>query len=231
MKKIYQILLPVLFLLSLSFTLFAQNSFFTSKNEASISLLNSKRAIIPNKYNTVQADVNKLKNFLWSLPSLKNLANHNAAPIIELPMPDGSMAKFRVWESSIMHPALQAKCAEIKSFGGQGITDPYATIRFDYNPYFGFSAQILSAVTGRIFIDPYIRGDVNNYMSYYSRDAKRSGDFVCDLRSNAKDYPNPASIVAAGPCRGTQLYTYRLALACMENMRLQLQVQTLLCLQ
>ena len=214
MKKIYQISLSVLFLLSLSFTLFAQNSFFTPKSEAAISLVNGNRAIIPNKYNTIQADVDKLKNFLWSLPSLKNLVNRNAAPILEIPMPDGSMAKFRVWESSIMHPELQAKFAEIKSFGGQGITDPYATIRFDYNPYFGFSAQILSAVTGRVFIDPYVRGDINNYMSYYSRDAKRSGDFVCDLRSNAKDYPNPASIVAAGPCRGTQLYTYRLALAC-----------------
>ena len=215
MKKIYQGSLSILFFLSLSFSLVAQNSFFTPKSEAAISLTNnSKRVIIPNKYNTIQADINQLKNFLWSLPAEKNVGNRNTAPIMELPMPDGSMAKFHVWESSIMEPGLEAKFPEMRTFAGQGITDPYATIRFDYNPYFGFSAQILSVVTGRVFIDAYARGDVNNYMSYYARDVNRSGDFVCDVKDNARNNPNPANIVAAGPCRGTQLFTYRLALAC-----------------
>ncbi|MEP7236849.1 MAG: zinc-dependent metalloprotease family protein [Ferruginibacter sp.] len=212
MKKIYQVTCFVLFLLSLSFSVFAQNSFFTTKSEAAISLVNSKRVIIPNKYNTVQADVNQLKNFLWSLPSEKNVGNRNFAPILELPMPDGSIAKFHVWESSLMEPGLEAKFPEMKTFAGQGITDPYATIRLDYNPYFGFHAQVLSAATGAYYIDPYARGNVNNYISYFKRDNARYAPFTCETPDNPNI--NTPSIVAAGPCRGTELYTYRLALAC-----------------
>ncbi len=210
MKKIYKSSLTLLLLFYFSFSLSAQNSFFTPTAESAISLTNSKRVIIPTKYNTVKADINQLKSFLWSLPSEKKLGNRNFAPVLELPMPDGSMAKFHVWESSIMEPGLEAKFPEMKTFAGQGITDPYATIRFDYNPYFGFSAQILSAVSGRIFIDPYARWDINNYISYYSRDFSSRNHFICEVPEN----PNGPSIVTAGPCRGTQLYTYRLALAC-----------------
>jgi len=72
---------------------------------------------------------------------------------MEIPMPDGSMQNSRYGKASIMEPALEAKNAEMKTFAGKGIDDPYATIRLDYNPYFGFHAQILS-VRGRIFIDP-----------------------------------------------------------------------------
>ena len=210
MKKIYCISFLILSFVSLSFSVFAQNSFFTPISETAISLTNHKRVIIPNKYNTVKADVNQLKNFLWSLPSEKNMGYRNSAPVIELPMPDGSLATFHVWESSLMEPGLEAKFPEMRTFLGQGITDPYATIRFDYNPYFGFSAQILSAVSGRIFIDPYARGDVNNYISYFTNDFNRTLPFNCGVLEN----PNPPSIISAGPCRGTQLFTYRLALAC-----------------
>ena len=210
MKKIYQVILSLLFFLSLSFSLTAQNSFFTPISESSIFLGNNKREIIPARYQSLKADIIQLRTFLWSLPSEKNVSDRNATPVLELPMPDGSVAKFHVWESSIMAPGLEAKFPEMKTFSGQGITDPYATIRFDYNPYFGFSAQVLSAVTGRIFIDAYARRDINNYISYFAKDFVKTSQFDCAVPDN----PNGASIVAAGPCRGTQLYTYRLALAC-----------------
>ena len=127
-------------------------------------------------------------------------------------MPGGGTARFRVWETSIMEPALEAKFPEIRTFLGQGIDDPYASIRFDYNPYFGFSAQILS-VHGDIYIDPYARGDINNYISYYSRDNKRNPGFVCNVPAEMSR-PEIAEGAEAAPCRGTQLYSYRLAVAC-----------------
>ncbi|HNU88425.1 MAG TPA: hypothetical protein PKJ94_09045, partial [Ferruginibacter sp.] len=143
MTKIYRISFILLVLFSLSFSLTAQNAFFTSVNENAISLASgSKRVIIPTKFQAVNVDNNQLRSFLWSLPSEKN-TNLNVAPVMAIPMPDGRVARFRVWESSIQEPALEARFPEIKTFAGRGIDDPYASIRFDFGPR-GFHAQVLT---------------------------------------------------------------------------------------
>ena len=186
----------------------AQNNFFTDAGVNGKMQTNGERLIIPEKYRSAVLNVQGMKNFLWSLPAEGNFLNRIETPVIELPMPDGSMARFKVWESSIMEPGLAVKFPEMKTFAGQGIDDPSATIRFDYNPYYGFHAQILSP-KGRVFIDPYARFDVNNYISYYTSDYLKKESFVCDTKNRTDD----ALSVAVGPCRGTQLYTYKLALA------------------
>lgn len=214
MKKIYKVSFSVLFLLTLSFSLFAQNSFFSPVSESSIFLSNNKREIIPSKYQPLKADITQLRSFLWSLPSEKNVSNRNAAPVLEIPMPDGSMAKFHVWESNVMEPGLAAKFPEMRQFLGQGIDDPYATIRFDYNPYTGFHAQILSAKTGRIYIDPYAKGDMNHYISYSSKDYTRDVKFICEVVDNDLASKGQTAGLTAAACLGTDLRTYRLALAC-----------------
>ncbi len=208
MKKIYVVTLPVLLVFATSLSHTAQQVFFANSSEKEITKIQAKRVITPEKYRTVTANTNQLKAFLWSLPSEKYV-RPDQAPIMEIPMPDGSMAKFRVWESSIREPGLEAKFPEMRTFAGHGIDDPYATIRFDYNPYFGFHAQILS-VNGRVYIDPYAKWDVDHYMSYYTHDNKKVSHFDCET----KDGVNRPSEITAGPCRGTQLFTYRLALAC-----------------
>lgn len=210
MRKIYKLSFTVFSFLLITSSLFAQNYFFKDAGENKTVTTSGERMIIPQKFRTSSLNVNAMKNFLWALPE-ESVINQNrqGLPIISLPMPDGSMAKFKVWESSVMEPGLAAKYHEIKTFVGQGIDDPYATIRMDYNPYFGFHAQILSP-SGRIVIDPYARYDINNYISYYTREITPTDFFVCDV-------PEPitsAQRIAAGPCRGTQLLTYRLALAC-----------------
>src|SRR5574338_896532 len=111
-----------------------------------------------------------------------------------------------------MEPGLAAKYPEIKTFEGQGIDDPYATVRLDYNPYFGFSAQILS-VNGNTYIDPYAKGDVNDYVSYYVSDNKRNPGFICNTVQNIANVQGTSNRFES-ICKGTQLYTYRLALAC-----------------
>ena len=130
MKKIYRLTLLLLFFSATSYSVLAQNSFFTPISESAVSLANSNRVIIPVKYNTVKAEMDQLKAFLWKLPSEKNVTQ-SLAPVMQIPMPDGRMARFRVWESSIQEPALEAKFPDIKTFAGQGIDDIYAGIRFD----------------------------------------------------------------------------------------------------
>ncbi len=197
----------------LSLTTFAQKNFFSDVNETLIKNYQSRKVALPQKFRTVKLDNSPMKSFLWSLP-LENavLYNRNSAPVLELPMPNGTVAKFRVWQSSIQEPGLEAKFPEIKTFAGQGIDDPYATIRIDYNPYSGFHAQILSTVTGRIYIDPYTKGNIEDYISYYHKDNRRTRNFNC-LTEDPIDIPRPEG-VTAGPCRGTSLLTYRLAVAC-----------------
>ena len=211
MKQFHKIFMATLMLLAFGFSTMAQNRFFSKINESEINQTGLQRMIKPQKYAVNSVDLNALKTFLWSLPSEKNVINsRNICPILSLPMPDGSVATFRVWESSIQEPALEAKFPEIKTFAGQGIDDPYATIRFDLTP-FGFHAQILS-VNGNIYIDPYARGNNINHISYYTKDNIRESNFVCEVAENLGSKNNNAT--AAGPCRGTQLYSYRLALAC-----------------
>lgn len=190
----------------------AQPVFFTDADENAISKTNTYRVIVPEKYRTTFLNTRELKNFLWSLPAEENLSNRNLAPVLILPMPDGKMAKFRVWEYKMMEPALAARFPEIKTFTGQGIDDPYATIQLDYNPYFGFSAQILS-INGDIYIDAYERGDISHYISYYSKDNRRQVPFYCSTFIDSTDKKETERIEAS-MCRGSQLYTYRLALAC-----------------
>jgi len=191
-----------------SFSLIAQNSFFSAVSESTITVpVTANRVIIPQKYLTFSGDMAQLKTFLWALPAEKNVGNWNQAPIIQLPMPDGRFARFRVWESSIQEPGLEAKFPMIKTFAGQGIDDPYATMRLDYSPY-GFHAQVLT-VNGSFYIDPYARGVVDNYISYFRTDFKKMGTFLCEVPDNPT---SPNAVTAA--CRGTQLITHRLAVAC-----------------
>ncbi|MEP6700370.1 MAG: zinc-dependent metalloprotease family protein, partial [Bacteroidota bacterium] len=209
MRKIYKLIFTLFAATIFSVSLFAQNKFFTDAGENATRPTNGQRFIIPEKYRASDLNVQSIKNFLWALPAEKDLSNRNLAPVVELPMPDGKMAKFHVWESSVMELGLAAKFPEMKTFAGQGIDDPYATVRFDFNPYFGFHAQILSP-RERVFIDPYARFDVNSYISYYTSDYRKTDNFICEVPGNPQQLENPT----AGPCRGTQLYTYRLALAC-----------------
>jgi hypothetical protein len=212
MKSLNKFVLTIMMVTAASFSLMAQNRFFADVNERSISTGDAKRVLVPMKYRAVEASVSQLKSFLWSLPNEKNGIDRATAPVISLPMPDGSTSRFKVWESSIQEPGLEAKYPEIKTFLGQGIDDPSAVMRMDFSPYFGFHAQILT-VNGDVYIDPYARGNVNYYMSYYTKDNIRSNPFMCGVTEEAPALSKPGSTLA-GPCRGTQLYTYRLAVAC-----------------
>lgn len=219
MNKFYKPLLSIFCLILISANSFAQKNFFTNISEKSIPVNHEKRDIIPDKFQTLKVDVETLHQFLWSLPK-ENTIHHNRdnAPVMLLPMPDGSSARFHVWESSIQEPGLEEKFPEIKTFAGQGIDDPYATIRFDYSPYFGFRAQILSAVTGRIYIDHYRRNDPDYCISYYHMDNNRISNFRClndeqEMAARLAEI-NSTSTPLAGICRGTTLSTYRLAISC-----------------
>ena len=213
MKQFNKILFTFLFVCSAFLSSFAQRTFFTDASEAEIKKTNITRVIIPVKSRILALDEISLKTFLWSLPSEKSIIkNRDAAPVIELPMPDGRMASFRVWESSIQEPLLEAKFPDIKTFTGQGVSDPYATIRFDYTPR-GFHAQVLTP-NGTYYIDPYAINNTKNYNSYFRTDLPARAGFICGFQNELTDAAAGRIANIAAPCRGTDLRTYRLAVAC-----------------
>ncbi len=192
---------------------FAQQTYFFDVSRVNLPTLQPERKL-PETFRALGADVQALKNFLWTLPSEQQFNNRAEAPIMLFPMPDGSTQRFRVWESAIQETGMSQKFPEIKTFTGQGIDDPYATVRMDFNPYFGFHAQVLS-INGDFNIDPWQRGNTMYYHSYYRKEYKSSTGFSCyvDEDPNTEQLLKTTS-VQAGPCRGTQIYTYRLAVAC-----------------
>src|SRR3954447_17944867 len=89
--------------------------------------------------------------------------------VLAVPAPDGSLQRFAVYESSIMEPGLAAKHPEIKTYAGQGLDDPTASIVADTTPQ-GFHASV-RARQGAFYVDPYYRGESTVHASYYTRDA------------------------------------------------------------
>src|SRR5215203_353175 len=120
----------------------AQNGFFRDAAEGTFSRL-QKRVIIPSKYRTISLDKLGMSEFIGRVPAEAAFTNRSFAPVIELPMPSGEIARFRIWESTVMEPGLAQKFPDIKTFTGQGIDDPLSTIKLDWTPA-GFHAMILS---------------------------------------------------------------------------------------
>lgn len=205
----------LLMVASISFNANAQQNFFTDVPESLLQKAGDKRIIVPEKYRTLQLDTASLLLFLRLLPSEQNVLDRNTAPVLEVPMPDGSMAKFHIWESSMMEPGLAQAFPQLKTFTGQGIDDRTATIKLDWTEL-GFHAMILSPLTGQVFIDPYAQLSLTSYISYYKTDYKKKGNFreLAPEINPLKNANARAGEVLAGPCIGTQLRTYRLAVAC-----------------
>ncbi len=111
-----------------------------------------------------QLDVPGFAKLLTGTP----LEGAAAGRIVPLPLPDGSLSRFEVFESPVMAPALQAKFPDLRSYVGRGLDLPGASVRLDWTPR-GLGAQILSP-RGTIIIDPFVRDDPRYYTSFVASD-------------------------------------------------------------
>jgi hypothetical protein len=172
---------------------------------------------LPRHFRALEVDVKALETLLDRAPAERSAAAAVAPLVIALPYPDGSDRRFRVEESPILEPALAAKFPEIRTFVAQGIDDPTATARLSLTSL-GFHAMVLSTA-GTVYIDPYRKWDARYVLSYFKVDARRAAGppFHCDVKTAS---PDEESILPGGKAgslpaaaSGTQLRTYRLALA------------------
>jgi subtilisin-like proprotein convertase family protein len=98
--------------------------------------------------------------------------------IISLPNLHGNLEQFKMVEASVLHPDLQAKYPEIKSYIGYGIDSPSAYLRFSISPYNGISAIILGKNTTTVY-QPQ-KGNLNQIMVSNKSDLSENTSFVCD---------------------------------------------------
>lgn len=113
--------------------------------------------------------------------------------VLQLPTPSGGLSDFYIYEAPIMEPALAAEFPEIKTYRGQGIDDPTATLRLSLTPL-GFHAQVL-ATSGAYYIDPYWHKSDLAYVSYFKRDLAPRGDW---FESEEISQPNYESDIVVG---------------------------------
>jgi len=173
-------------------------------------------SLLPRHFRALEMDAGALENLLARAPAERSVEAETAPLLLALPYPDGTEKLFRVEESPIMEPDLAAEFPEIRTFVAKGIDDPTATARLSLTSL-GFHAMVLSA-SGTIFIDPYLRWDTRYVISYDKVEARRpaGAQFHCDVKgdSPAGDLaPEEPALVVPAAASGTQLRTYRLALA------------------
>lgn len=176
------------------------------------SVTMSEAWVRPTAYQACALDEATFRRVLDRAPLESVVPLGQSTEQIMLPMPDGSFACFFIVESPVMEPELAVKFPEIRTYLGQGMDDPSASLRCDWTPS-GFHAQILSP-NGAVYIDPYSKGDTEHYVSYYKRDYVSPGlDFRClgPLRRPAEE-SRPPQKSSSSPLLEVRR-TYRLACA------------------
>ncbi len=163
--------------------------------------------LLPQRFAGFEADPADLYQRLSEAPHESDTAAWLLFPI---PMPDGSLSDFLVARTDVMHPDLGSRYPQIKTFLGNGITDPYAYLRMDITE-FGFHAMVLSP-RGAVIVEPVVlQRQPRQYISFYRRDMLRPRDFQCLVGHPVQEIEETPYLAKE---IGKELRTYRLALAC-----------------
>lgn len=198
----------LLLLLSITFQVRAGVDEYWQPIHPALVQTTGKQYLHPNTFRTYVLSSAALRERLFSLRE-----DPAAGIVISLPAPDGSSRDFRIWQSSIMEPALAAKYPDIKTFTAEALNNKRITAKIDFSPA-GFHAMIFDG-SNTYFIDPYSDVEDGNYLCYYKRDHPKTGSMTCNVREEME-----AALLeglegtTAARTYGTQRKNYRLALAC-----------------
>ncbi len=199
----------------------AAPQFFQADGQARGAAASSPLAAALHRSQALTLDVNGLRAALATAPTETQAG---AVPLVlVLPLPNGGTGRFALREAPIMAPALAARFPGIKTYAGVGLDDAAASVRLDLSPQ-GFHAQVLTSGGNSFYIDPVSRTDARHYLGFYRKDMNRAAAgsaLNCGFAPTvAEQKDNDARVAAAlggagtgQRASGTQLRTYRLALA------------------
>ncbi len=178
-------------------------------------------SILTVKERLISIDLGMLRSYLQQAPAE---SSNDRTFELTVPMPDGSAERFIVYTVPVVLPAMQAKYPALYTFAGQSLDHPSTAIRMDLT-YSGFHAMTLSP-NGSVFIDPYNSSTTSYYKVYYKSDARKKDQAAhCEFNPLEElnkqrqaeinqDYNRYAGTSSIAKSSGTNLRTYRAAVAC-----------------
>lgn len=209
MKNFYSLIFHVLILFWGAIEAKGENTYWGSQGFPG-GIPEHERWIKPERFGLMQLDLGEISKLLKTAPEE---FSSKSGIIVEIPMPNNSFQRFEVFHSPVMEPGLAAKFPGIDTWRGQGIDNPRAAVAIDIT-HQGFHAMIVSP-EGQVFVDPYAKSNTQWYISYFKKDLKRLDKFQEEgvLESIDQTPILKKSGGVAQRTHGTQLRTYRLALA------------------
>jgi hypothetical protein len=149
------------------------------------------RPTAPLAYRTLALDDAGMEAFLAAAPLEDRPGDLSRGHLVALPLPDGTFATYRIVESPVMAPGLQARYPTIRTYLGEDVQRRGATVRISMTTH-GFQA-IGQRPEGTFYIDPIVQHQREFAKSYWhadlpARDAHHHpGDEVLELDNLSVD--------------------------------------------
>ena len=218
--KMFFVLLTIFNVSTLSS--YAQKGFFQKVNE--------KKRLDPSvskhieRYSLYRLTVGDLRNYLLNAP-LEFESKTALGTELEVPLPNGTVEVFNMFESPILAPEIAAQHPEIKTYAGKGTSHKEYSIRINLTAY-GFNAIILGVDSDAVHFEKTSDDPKDNlYRCFFHKDAQspqnsphKTSNSRCGTvdthhmhRKARKNIGNKT--VPATLSTGTELRTFRLAMA------------------
>lgn len=157
-------------------------SFFTQVNEDELSPKLDRA--LPKDFLLFHLDLSAFNSTLAQAPM--EFTGREDELAIALPMPDGSTQRFTLLESPIVEPGFAAKYPQFKTYRGQGIDDPTATMRMSMTHH-GMTYFIMYA-GGAVYAEPVHKRNASQYMVYEASKEVINSDFTCQAHEHIHDH-------------------------------------------
>ncbi|MGJ8591707.1 MAG: reprolysin-like metallopeptidase [Aquaticitalea sp.] len=134
-------------------------------------------------FESYEINEERLRTELQSAPLRENLSGRSQF-VMEFPTADGKMETFRIMESSVFHPDLQAQYPEIRQYVGHSQTGKN-TIFFSISPYNGLNAIMLGSGTNTVY-ESY-KDNVNKIKVFDKGSKMNFSAFECETIDSLHD--------------------------------------------
>ena len=204
MKQSYHLntILVALFV-SASSIIYAQSTMnFWTRVDATKAKELSQKTISPTEELFFQLDIKSLKSAL---------SNNNT--VITFPNSKGELNRYKVFETSVMSPELQAQYPNTRSYTGQGIDNPSEVIKFSITPK-GFHGMFLGTSEGTQLINP-LSSSKGLYSIFTKKKIKASDlEWRCGVQDSSNADKTLHETNLQGVIDDGMFRNYRIAIAC-----------------